>query len=160
MEIGAAANLRWGGRFANRPYSWAPGIALQLGPRDRPTASPPEPPNQRVYLQLPRVFVFHLTLAGIHLFIKRCPGARRLSRKGNLVQIGDGPAAVIGDDGCLNATGLWPGRRGRSVDPRVRRPARTKQGSAAWTMPAPKTITHPSKKGHPGSNISIRDFCF
>ncbi len=47
----------------------------------------------------------------------------KTSLKGNPVKFRDGPAAVTGDDHCINATDFKSGRRSCKVDPEVRKPA-------------------------------------
>ena len=66
------------------------------------------------------------------------------------MRIGDGPAAVIGDDGCSNATGANAGKAqpfGRSESQKT---CLGKQGHGCEENTGPLVIR--GKEGHPGSN--------
>jgi hypothetical protein len=118
---------------------------------------PRKPPKQRVYMQLPRV-PFSLDFSGYPSIYKALSGCSQIEPKRE-PRVNRGRARRCNRGRrLLERHWLWPGRRGRSVDPRVRRPARTNRARLRGECRPPRQLRHPCKQGYPGSNLSIRDF--
>jgi hypothetical protein len=85
---------------------------------------PRKPPNQSVYMQLPPV-PFSLDFSWYPSIYKVLSGCSQIEPKRE-PRVNRGRARRCNRGRrLLERHWLWPGRRGRSVDPRVRRPART-----------------------------------
>jgi hypothetical protein len=127
-------------------------------PRGRfSTPCPRKPPKQRAYMQLPRV-PFSLDFSGYPSIYKALSGCSQIEPKRE-PRVNRGRARRCNRGRrLLERHWLWPGRRGRSVDPRVRRPARTNRARLRGECRPPRQLRHPCKQGYPGSNLSIRDF--
>ncbi len=80
------------------------------------------------------------------------------SRTGNPVRFGDGPAAVIGDEGCRMSLAARPGRRSRRMIRKSEDLPGHIEDTAAWTASCLDGISV-DKKGTSRIDFkSIRDF--